>query len=97
VFASALRNGFVACFSVSVVSVKAGFVEPFLGGDIGGSGQHPTSVQKNTFSDDRQHAPPIRCLVSMSETTTGARERSANLWHYGGIDLHRCGQTEKLA
>jgi hypothetical protein len=43
----------LASFSASVASAKAGSWSHFLGGDIGGPGQHPASVQKNTFSDDR--------------------------------------------
>jgi hypothetical protein len=52
-FALGLRDGLLASFSVSVANAKAGSWSHFLGGDIGGPGQHPASVQKNTDSDDR--------------------------------------------
>jgi hypothetical protein len=43
-----------ACFSVPFATAKAGSWSHFLGDDIGGLGQQPATVQKNTFSRDRQ-------------------------------------------
>jgi hypothetical protein len=51
-----LQDGLLACFSVPFATAKAGSWSHFLGGDIGGLEQPPASVQKNTFSHDRQHS-----------------------------------------
>jgi hypothetical protein len=48
-----LQDGLLACFSVPFVTATAGSWSHFLGGDIGGLGQHPATLQKNTYSDDR--------------------------------------------
>jgi hypothetical protein len=64
-FALGPRDGLLASFSASAASAKAGSWSHFLGGAIGGPGQHPASVQKNTFSHDRQQIIDTETIVAL--------------------------------